>query len=546
MADGQLSRRGLLAGLAVAGAAAAGAGVAQYLASDSDDAGDDGGTGVAVTVYGAPGSFSRMEGRDRLPSGERVRTVGVPGWGFGLGQAAYMSAVADDGTVFVATTPYSDDQARLTGVNMEIGVFRPGGPQFTRLVVPSTTGALEQHRPEPAYRGIGGADIGDVQLLRVDGQERVAFVSATPYFGWDTGLYGELPTFGQLRIEGRRWAYAKDLSRTAEQLAASMADQGAAQAAFPSHGGSPRSNRGTTELALLPRSNHLIVAQYYGEADGRPGALLVLDPSGRVRAWWQYPAVRVLGQDVVCHPRDVSADPSSTDGDERFAVVADSTDRGGRTVPFTVQEFAYSAVAGTITPRSTAVRAAQDGSRMETTAFGADGTLFVARTAADGLAAAPLAVYRKHGGERRLVTETPARADWPTASWGSTCAPDQTVAGTDRGGLVRSLAVDPVTGAVLVAGLNGLLQTVRPVGPAGPGGPAGWRAGRAVDFGLDLLRGPARHYVGIRKGCIDARRRVLWVPANQLILNDLAWPYPPFRLDQWLYRFDLRAHLEDS
>jgi hypothetical protein len=263
-----------------------------------------------------------------------------------------------------------------------------------------------------------------------------------------------------------------------------------------------------------------------------------------VRAWWQYPSVRVLGQDVVCHPRDVSADPSSAAGDERFVVIADSTTRDGRTVPFTVQEFAYDAAAGTITPRGTAVRAAQDGSRMEVTAFAADGTLFVARTAVDGLSAAPLAVYRKRGGERRLVSETPAGPDWPSASWGSTCAPDETVAGTDRGGLVRSLAVDPVTGAVLVAGLGGLLQVVRPVGS--PPGADGWRVGRAVDFGLDLLRGPARHYVGIRKGCVDATRRLLWVPANQLILNDLAWPYPPFRLDQWLYRFDLRAHLGDS
>jgi hypothetical protein len=61
-----------------------------------------------------------------LHGSSNIATLDVPGWGFGSGQAAFMSAVASDGTVFIATTPFTDDQSKLTGTNMELGVFEPG------------------------------------------------------------------------------------------------------------------------------------------------------------------------------------------------------------------------------------------------------------------------------------------------------------------------------------------------------------------------------------------------------------------------------------
>jgi len=42
---------------------------------------------------------------------------------------------------------------------------------------------------------------------------------------------------------------------------------------------------------------------------------------------------------------------------------------------------------------------------------------------------------------------------------------------------------------------------------------------------------------------IDAARRVLWLPINQLVLDGLRWPYSPFPLDQWLAKVDLRMLL---
>jgi len=47
----------------------------------------------------------------------------------------------------------------------------------------------------------------------------------------------------------------------------------------------------------------------------------------------------------------------------------------------------------------------------------------------------------------------------------------------------------------------------------------------------------------VRRGAVDAQRRVLWLPLNQLVLDGITWPYPPFKLDQWLARIDLRALL---
>jgi hypothetical protein len=495
-------------------------------------------TAYLLSLYGAPGTFGGLEGS------QAVHTVGVSGWGFGPGQAAYMSTVAGDGTVFVGTTPFTDDQSKLTGTGMELAVFDPAHDRFTRVVVPSSRGRLAEPRPERHYRGIGGGDVSDVLVVPGGGgAQRVMFASSMPYYGWDVARYGTLPTIGALTsTRPGAWRYDPTSSWDAGRLAATLPTARAATAFPVKVAGGPRDSRGAAALARLPRSGHVVVAQYFGVTDSDraartgQGALFVLDTAGRVRATWQYPAVSVLGQSVVVNPREVVADPTSADGDERFVVTLDARMTDGQTAPFPVQEFSYAAGSGTIAPRSTAVRAAQDGTRMETACFGADGTLYVARTNADGLRAAALAVYPKIGGERGLVRRTPASGDWPNSSWATTCPPDHVVPATARGGLVRGASYDPVTGTVLLAGLDGLVQDVH---PAGSGSRMTFTVGGGLELGLNRLRGPATHYVGLRRGCVDARRRVFWLPANQLILNDLTWPYPPFKLDQWLYRVDL-------
>ncbi|WP_322747308.1 MULTISPECIES: hypothetical protein [unclassified Frankia] len=497
----------------------------------------------ALVLFGAPDSFG--DHAERVP----VATVDVPGWGFGPGQAAYMSTVTSDGTVVTATTPFSDNQAEPTGSGMELAVFEPGPVSFTRLVVPSSTGRTELPRAEPGFRGVGGADVADVTVIGSGSDERVVFVSAVSYFGWDTAVYGQLPALGQIRrpARGRPWRYDPAGSWTTDQLAAT-APPAAAASAFPREGsGGPRWSRGPAAISRLPDSGHLVIAQYFGASSlgTAQGALLVVDTAGRVRATWQYPEVRVFGVPVVVSPREVVADPTSRAGDERFVLIADCRTLDDKVVAFPIQEFSYAAGAGrrdlgTITPRSVPVRAAADDSRMETACFDANGTLYVARTRADGLRAATLAVYPKIGSERGLVSRTPAVDGWPAQSWGALNPPEYFVSGTDTGGLVRSIVLDPTSGAVVLAGLDGVVQVVR---PSGRGRDMTFALGRPLDIGLGGLRRPSTRYIGVRRGAVDAHRGVMWLPVNQLVLDAIPWPYPPFKLDQWLMRVDLRALL---
>ncbi|OHV37566.1 hypothetical protein BCD49_16195 [Pseudofrankia sp. EUN1h] len=525
----------MLVGAAGLGAAIAGAGTAavRVLGPERQTAAGSG----PLTVYGAPGTFGQLA--DHAPA----VTIDVPGFGFGPGQAAYMTTVAADGTVFMSTTPFTDDQTRPTGSTMELAVFDQAGLRFSRLVIPSTAGRTAISSPDPAKRGIGGADVSDVLVVPdPEGGERLVFVSAVPFHGWNVLTEGEYPTFGQLRPgPSRTWRYDRSLSLTAGELATRTGSPTAAQA-FPMAGAlAPRSARGPASVARLPRSGHLVVAQYFGDplTGTQSGALAVLDLTGRLRAWWQYPPTSPVGIRVVVNPREVVADPSSEPDDERFVLISDCRDEGGTFQPFPIQEFSYSATAGRIVPKSTAVRAVQDWSRMESACFDSAGNLYVARTKADGLRADPMAVYPKLGRERSLVLRAPATGDW-TQSFGIECRPEYLVAGTGRGGLVRSLTTDPATDTILLVGLDGLLQAVR---PEGAGKQMTFSIKATVDTGLTKLRGPTTRYVGVRRGGVDAKRRILWLPVNQMVLDGLTWPYPPFKLDQWLMRVDLRVLL---
>ncbi|MCK9876333.1 hypothetical protein MXD59_11190 [Frankia sp. Ag45/Mut15] len=495
-----------------------------------------------LTIYGAPDSFN-----DLGSPGSAVRTVDIPGWGFGPGQAAFMSAVAEDGTVFISTTPFTDDQSKLTGTDMELEIFEPEAQRFTRLVIPSSRGRTSLPRFDPGYRGVGGGDTSDVLVVPGnDDEQRVMFTSLMPFYGWDVRAGGELPSIGSLRKDrdSGRWVYDPTASHTAAELAASAQPNIAAKA-FPTLSAlEPRSPRGPASIARLPRSGHLVIAQYLGTGAGGTdnGSLLVIDPTGRVRAFWQYPQVRPLGIEVVVNPREISVDPTSEPDDERFVLISDARGLDYSTQPFPIQEFSYNESQGTISPRSTAVRAAQDGSRMESAVFDGDGTLYIARTRRDGLTAETLAVYPKLGRERGLVTRSPATGNWPVDSWGIANPPDYLVVGTDQGGLVRSVTLDPTSGAILLAGLDGLVQVIR---PSGRGNQMTFRTDRPIDVGLSRLRGPSTRYVGVRRGAVDASRRILWLPVNQMVLDGLTWPYPPFKLDQWLLRVDLDVLLAD-
>jgi hypothetical protein len=522
------SRRAVLGGAIAVGALAA-----LDLALDSDEV-----TEPEVRVFGATGSFSGLSRISRLSGGHRITTVGVPSWRFDPGQAAFGCIVAPGGSVLIGTTPFTDNQLKPTGADMQIAALESDPPRFESLVIPSTKG--ETILAGGLASGVGGGDVSALVSLPHTSPPRVLFVSMAPYQGWDISTAGELPSVGQLVSSKDGWSYDARRSLTASALANAAAPS-IADLAFPVLAGA-RNSRGTADVVILPHSGHAIVAQYFGHGAALSGALFALDTaSGKVVAFWQLPATVVFGQTVTCHPRQLAADPSSAPGDERFVLICDTFDTSGAIVPFPLQEFSYQRQNGTITPKSTAVRAAQDGSRMEMAQFLPDGTLVVARTKPDGLIADQLAVYEKRGAERSLVQHPPALSvgqDGLTAdaAFGATCPPDFLVPGTDRGGLVRSFTVDPRGDGLYLGGLNGFLQTVTVI----PGtGAKRFRVGAALDLRLDLLRTPQHYAIGIRQGAIDPERRILWLPCNQLTLDRQAWPVTPFPLDQWIYAISL-------
>ena len=466
-------------------------------------------------------------------AGVAINTVDVNNWRFGPGQSAFICVLARDGSVLIGTTPFTDNPLQPTAADMEIGVLEPDTTDFHLIIVPSSTG--HDVLPGIGTAGVGGGDVAN--LVQPSGSSREAlFVSTAPYHGWAINPYGELPSLGRLNRTKDGWRYEPEGSLTGAELAA-RSSASDARTFFPDQSGSPRSSRGMSDIVVLPRSGHLIIAQYFGSATEQSGAFVAFDPkSGRVVGGWQIPPVTVYGNPVICHPRQLSVDPTSVEGDERFVAVFDTFDNQGATVAFPLQEFSYRHASGTIEPVSTAVRAAQDGSRMELAQFLPDGTLVVARTKPDGLSAATLVAYRKSGGERSLADHPPQYVSGVDTVWGETCVPDEVVADTDRGGLVRSLSVDPANSNVLVGGLNGILATVA---TKARGGKKAWRVSARLDLGLKLLRTPQRYAIGIRQGTVDLRRRVLWLPCNQLTLGQLPWPVPPVALDQWVYAIAL-------
>jgi hypothetical protein len=485
------------------------------------------GFGPTVEMFGRPGSFGGLAGRSKVPTGQSFATAPVKNWGFGPGQSAYMSAVMQDGTVVVATTPYTDNQLQPTGTSMEICYLQPAQRNFRRMAIPTSTGARSVSGPGSAF---GGADIGDLQVIGSGASERLMFCSAAPYHGWNVNRYGQFPSFGSLRRSG-----AGGFQLTSAHTADQLARQPRAAAMMPAYtngfGQSVHNSRGFCEMARLPRSGHMVISQYFGDANLAEGGIVVVDSSGRVHASYQYPAIKYNGLSIRCGVREVESDPSSKYGDERFVVVCDAVDPNNRTVRFPVQEFSYDARNARITPTSVPVQASADATRMETAKYGLDGTLYVARTKANGLSSDRVAVYRRG----TLARRAPARAGWATNGFNTVVTPDQFVNGSEATTLVRSMAVDPKTGAILTTGMSGTLQALT-------GAVGRVRVSAEVSLGLDLLANRSTHTIGVRKGSIDSARRALWIPIPQLATAgaDQSYPWPRVpHLDQWMARVDL-------
>ena len=496
---------------------------------------------TVVTLYGQEGTFGQLAGATATPSGHSFRAVAVPGWGPRPGQAPYFTAVASDGTVVIANSTQTDNQVEPTAPDMVLSLFHPDVPSFENLVVPTSRGGTTAVSPASGSAMVGGADIADLELLSVAGEERVAFISASPYDFWsirDTGLY---PTLGFLsRATSGAWTYDAARSLTADDVAARSTNGArACPASMNLMGESFHDCKLPAEMALLPASGAFAVTLYASPDDRHSGRLMVVRPDGVVLALLQYPEIRDADGTVLdVLPREVDADPTSTLGDERFAVVFDVLE-GGVQSAFPLQEFRFdgSTIRPVSAPILTGDRNGDTVVRFETARYDHAGNLWAAQNEVGTLTGGDLAVYVKRGGTRSLERSCAAGAD-PGASWGTTCEPDVRIAATSMAGSIRSFSEDPLTGTMLLGTLSGELVIVH---ARDQDGGIAFDSPKPVELGLGQLLDRTRYLVGVRKASVDVKRRALYLPAMQLENAATCAKYPcsPRSLAGWLYRLDL-------
>jgi hypothetical protein len=500
-----------------------------------------------VTLFGSAGSFGQLQAASRVPTGQTLATNPVPGWGFQPGQSAYFAAVGPDGSVFVANEPQTDNQLAPTAVGMTTAIFDPAARTFRNVAIPTSangTTATDPGTNPPDV--VGGADVSDLQPMTVNGVTRIAFLSDVPYHGWNVndGFY---PTFGYFKKSGGTWAFDPASAKTAQdiQRSGSAGLSGACRTLRNSSAQSFTDCRGTAEMAVLPRSQNLVITQYFEDPARHQasGGLMVIDPSGRLLAWYAYPNIsRPDGATLSVHPREVETDPTSLPGDERFAVVFDVFSATGQIQPFTLQEFSFRA--GQVTPVSAPILSGDNSGAsavgFETVHYDYEGNLWAAQARNGTLTGGSLALYRKINGARRTTTACGTRPDWSQTQWSLRCPPDQEFARAASLGVARSLTEDPNTHAILLATLSGDVLAIVSTGEAGS-----YAVKPVIDLGLDQLVDRSRYWVGPRKGAVDGNSRSLWLPIQQLQSPTICPTYPclPKALDQWLARVDLTQAL---
>ena len=489
-----------------------------------------------ISVIGGPGTFGSLVA-DRSHG---VDLVGVDGWRFLPGQAAYFAAVDGAGRVIIANEPQTDVQPRPTGDAMVFSTFDPATRSFANHPVPTSRGALTTVATVPG--GVGGADIADVQIIKGLGGDRLAFTSMAPYNGWDASTRGVYPSLTILDETAAGWTPEAGRRYTAAELeTAGGAGETVCGRRVPTFGDLIADCGGIAEIDNLPSSGYLAATQYFGhpETGQTNGMIVVLDPAGRVAAALPYPrTVDVDGQEITVRPREVDADPTSVRDDERFLVIFDvdpDTARGVQPA-FAAQEFRYVASRAVIEaiskPFTTGGTVHGRRAGTETALYDSRGNLWLVDSAPGSLSGGRTSVYRPGAGRQRLqVGACAADVDSVSRGWGSACAPDATTDATlDAGGPVRSLSDDAARGRVIAVTMGGAVVSITD----------DLRTTTLV-LPLNAIGDRSVLSIGPRKGAVDVARDALWIPIQQLqtARTCAAWPCSPERLDQWLVRIDL-------
>jgi hypothetical protein len=507
---------------------------------------DAGPTSGTVTVYGRKGSFGAATGT--VPSGQDLGRHPVPGWGLPAGLQAGRLTVAADGSVVFGGVDHNANFTDPTSGEAAIGTYDPHTNRYANVLLQTSTGQRRVHNElgQPV-----GPSIVDVEPVG-DGRA-VAFTARPAYAGQDLAETGVWPVFGVLTRVAGEWRVASVGNWTNQWTGAQLrkTNPGVSERSCPEHPDAPGLSecRGLGEMATLPRSHDLIVAQYQSRRppDATSGALLALrvsgpDPTGRfsvrVIAQFAYPAIKdPMTPDpndyLQVAPRSIIANPTSAHGDERFLVGFDVTSSGARHAPPVVQEFRYDAGASAITPVTVPFIPGDRTENKQTfygygsTLYDSSGNLWASRL--NVLQAGSLAVYA--GGPtcrldpRRSMESYTSTTD-ALRVWGAGCRPDYDILQARRLLGSQGLAEDPVTGDIVSLSLLGMVMAIR---PQGSGKQMTFRLGNLVDLGRKLLPTVEDGFPDHRMGAIDAEHR-LWVAATH------ARPgRSEVRLDQWLY-----------
>jgi hypothetical protein len=505
---------------------------------------------ATVAVHGRPGSFGSLG--ETLPSGQSLALRPVPGWGFPAGVQAGATAVAGDGTVFVAGADQLGGTGTATSRASVIGAY--GSGTFTTIRLATTAGREELADGDGRPLAPPVAD-----LAPIAGGAAVAFTVGHSYQGHDPAAHGAWPVLGILSKVDGAWRVVDQWSggrlRASAPPESERAGEPGAGARALNERACPELARATGhsdcrgfgELVSLPSSGDLVVAQ----ADGLVAIRVARpDAGGRFTAaitgHYRYPAIQdpQTGDDVDLVLRDLHADPTGERGDERFVVgLRDRGDEEG-VRPLVIQEFRYDAAAGTIVPVSAPTipgdQASEDGPFFGYSAAVYDraGNLWAARH--QWLAGGKLAIYRNAEGGRKLGgPDCPYDPAAPISSylttvgdrtvWGRGCRPDYDLFQAKDLPVIVGMMVEPAGDGIVGLTLNGALLPVRASYQDG----IGFQIGNVVDAALRLLPRAGGDVLQQHPGAFDANGH-LWLAAAHARPTE-----PATVVDQWLYEVDV-------
>lgn len=233
-------------------------------------------------------------------TGQRIKAIEDAA--YALEGTVFGSAIAS-GTAYVGTRPQ--------GTNTQVAVVLDTDDQTWTTI--TTTGA-------PGGASLDGVAIVNVSATGID--HRAAFVSAVDDSDYDFTTYDRFPAW--VVLDSAATGIDTGLSVTVEELVATNGTHGAS--AFPAASGAYGAynvNTGLYGIDVAPDSGHALVALR------RSAQVIAIDPttSNMVGFIDLGDITDADGRQITVLPKAIATDPTSVEGDERFAVLYDAYDR---------------------------------------------------------------------------------------------------------------------------------------------------------------------------------------------------------------------------